>query len=76
MNIDSDLEDYLRPLFGDMSHATIEMQKMKLGLVDNLDADQYLAVAEEIRNLCSEMAGEVIAGKIHQGLVAIIEANR
>ena len=71
--LEKQMEEYLRPLFGDMAPITIETQKEKLGLGDAVSKNDYLKVAEEIKKLCGDMAGEIIAKKIYDGLISMIE---
>ena len=73
MDIDAKLEEFLKPLFGDMATLTIENQKKSLGFSGEMSEDQYLDLAEEIKDLCEGMAGSLIAQKIYEGLVSIIE---
>jgi len=73
--LEKEMENYLRPLFGDMAPITIASQKDKLGLSDDIDSNDYIRVAEEIKKLCNDMAGEIIANKIYQGLVSLIEKD-
>ncbi len=72
MNLDEKFEEFLKPLFGDMAQLTVEKQRNKLNLSVNLTKDQYLDLAEEIKELCEDMAGALIAQKIYEGLVTII----
>ena len=71
--IESKWEDYLKPLLGDMAPITINSQKDKLGLHGELSGDDYVELAEGIKELCAEMAGDVIAAKIYDGLLSIID---
>ena len=73
MNVDNKLEEFLKPLFGDMATMTIETQKEKLGISGpDLTQDQYMDLAEEIKELCEDMAGTLMAQKIYEGLIAIV----
>ena len=40
-----------------------------------LSRQDYMAIAESIRDLCRKMAGNAIADKIYTGLVEILEAE-
>jgi len=75
VNVDTEIEDFLRPLFGDMAPITVETQKEKLGLGGDLNAEDYKKVADEIRRMCEDMAGEIIASKIYKGLLSLIEGH-
>lgn len=77
--MDAELEnrmiEFMRPMFGDMAEKTIENQMNKLGVErENLTREDYLEVAKAISDLCSHMAGEAIAHKIHVGLMEILES--
>ena len=73
MALDEEIVEYLKPLFGDMASVTIEMQKEKLGCSGDLSPEDYKQIAEQIRILCKEMAGDVLANKIYDGLMQLIE---
>ena len=50
MGLDQEIEEYLRPLFGDMAPIAIETQKQRLSISeDHCDKDQYIAVADSIK---------------------------
>jgi len=73
MELDKKIEDYLRPLFGDMAPIALTTQKEKLSLnEEKMSKESYFVVAENIKNMCTEMAGDLIADKIHSGLLDII----
>ena len=72
MNLDDKFEEFLKPLFGDMAKLTVDKQREKLQFDGELSKDQYLDLAEEIKVLCEDMAGNLIAQKIYEGLVTII----
>ena len=77
MNVDQELEEYLRPLFGDMAPMAIETQKEKLGLKEkDLNPEEYKEVANSIKAMCEDMAGAGIAEKIYEGLLEIIETAK
>ena len=71
--VESKWEEYLKPLLGDMAPITINSQKAKLGLQGDLSADDYVKLAEGIKGLCADMAGDVIAAKIFDGLLSMID---
>lgn len=71
--IEDEIIETLRLMFGDMAKPTIEIQKRKLGLRDKLSKEDYLKIADKIRELCREMAGDLIAERIYNDLVNIIE---
>lgn len=76
MKLEERMVEYLKPLFGDMATLTFEMQKDRLNLdKEGLSVDDYILIAKEVRTLCKEMAGEVLADKIYNGLIDIIENN-
>jgi len=71
--IEMKMEECLRPILGDMAPIAIEGQKKKLGLQGmELSREQYYQLANQIKEMCEEMAGEVIADKIFKGLMSII----
>ncbi len=72
-NIETKMEEFMKPLFGDMAQKTIDNQKAKLELGEDINQEDYVAVAESIRDLCRKMAGNAIADKIYAGLVKILE---
>lgn len=73
MNIDTEIVQFMRPLFGDMAECTINVQKEKLGLMkDNLTSEEYMMVVDSIVALCRRMAGEAIARRIEDGLKRIV----
>ncbi|RLJ02079.1 MAG: hypothetical protein DRP08_04865 [Candidatus Aenigmatarchaeota archaeon] len=74
-DIEVKMEEFMRPLFGDMAQKTIENQKDKLGMGKKLAHDDYIKVAESIRDLCRNMAGNAIADKIYMGLMEILETE-
>lgn len=74
-DIEAKMEEFMKPLFGDMAHKTIENQKDKLGLGQKLGREEYIQIAESIRDLCRRMAGNGIADKIYTGLMEILEAE-
>ena len=74
--VEEKMTEFMRPLFGDMAQKTIENQKEKLDLSGkSLTNEQYVEVAESIRDLCKRMAGNAIADKIYTGLMEILEAE-
>ncbi|MCK5309810.1 MAG: hypothetical protein KAJ64_04105 [Thermoplasmata archaeon] len=72
-NIETKMEEFMKPLFGDMAQKTIDNQKAKLELGEEINRQDYKAVAESIRDLCKKMAGNAIANKIYDGLMEILE---
>jgi len=76
MSIDSQMVDFMRPLFGDMAEKAIEVQKQKLGIKKkNLTTEEYVKMVIAIKNLCKQMAGDAIANKISEGLNEILKSN-
>ena len=73
--IENQMEEFMKPLFGDMAQQTIDNQKAKLELGKELSRDDYIKITESIRDLCKKMAGNAIADKIYNGLMEIIEDN-
>ncbi|RLF47955.1 MAG: hypothetical protein DRN20_05265 [Thermoplasmata archaeon] len=73
----SDIEvrivECLRPLLGDMAPVAVDMQKKKLGIGTLATAEDYKKLAIELKNMCEEMAGEVIANKIYKMISEVIE---
>ena len=74
-DIEIEMMEFMKPLFGDMAQKTIDNQKEKLELEKELSHDDYVKIAESIRDLCKKMAGNAIADKIYSGLMEIIETN-
>lgn len=75
MNIETQMIEYMRPLFGDMAEKAMENQKSKLGIKKTASVKDYRKIAEAIRELCMNMAGEAIAERIHTGLVEILDST-
>ena len=75
MEIEDKMEQYLKPLFGDMAPMTIQMQKDRLELQGELSKEDYAEIIKSIHHLCQEMAGDVIAEKIKMGLLEIVESE-
>ena len=73
MEVEKKMEEYLAPLFGDMTSMTIKMQKDKLQLSGEPNKEDYLKVIESIHMLCESMAGGPLADKIKNGLLEIVE---
>ena len=78
-HMDDELEnkmiEFMRPMFGDMAEKTIENQMNKLGVErESLTREDSIEVAQALSDLCSHMAGEAIAHKIHIGLIEILES--
>ena len=74
-DIETKMEEFMKPLFGDMAQRTIDNQKAKLELGEDLERQDYEAIAGSIRNLCRKMAGNAIADKIYAGLMEILESE-
>jgi len=74
-DIEIKMEEFMKPLFGDMAQKTIDNQKAKLELGEELSSQDYEEVAKAIRDLCRNMAGSAIADKIYTGLIEILEAE-
>ncbi len=75
MEIESQMIEFMRPLFGDMAEKAMENQKKKLG-IDKTEPslDDYKKIAEAIRDLCRHMAGDAIANKIYKGLIELLRS--
>ena len=74
--VENKMMEFMKPLFGDMAQKTIDNQKAKLDLEGGeLSHEEYMEIAESIRDLCRKMAGNAIADKIYGGLMEIIETD-
>ena len=71
-DIETRMVESLRPLFGDFAESALEQQKAKLGIGASMDRSAYLRLIEEIKRMCSQVAGPLIADRVYQGLVAIV----
>lgn len=71
-DLETRMVESLRPLFGDFAESALEQQKAKLGIGASMDRNAYLRLIEEIKRMCSQVAGPLIADKVYQGLVAIV----
>ena len=76
MDIESQMIDFMRPLFGDMAEKAMENQKNKLGIEKKATVEDYMRVAEAIKDLCRHMAGDAIADKIYTGLMDILDSAK
>lgn len=72
-DIEIKMKEFMKPLFGDMAQKTIDNQKAKLELGEEIDRQDYIAVAQAIQDLCRKMAGSAVADKIYDGLMQILE---
>ncbi len=76
MDIESQMIEFMRPLFGDMAEKAMENQKRKLGLEEGRQSlEDYQKIAEAIRDLCRHMAGDAIAIRIYSGLIELLETT-
>ena len=73
--VENKMMEFMKPLFGDMAQKTIDNQKVKLELGEEISHQDYVKIAESIRELCKKMAGNAIADKIYEGLMEILETN-
>ena len=73
--VENKMMEFMKPLFGDMAQKTIDNQKAKLELGEEISHQDYIMIAESIRELCKKMAGNAIADKIYEGLMEILETN-
>jgi len=71
-DLETRLVESMRPLFGDFAESALQQQKAKLGIRDSMDRGEYLRLIEEIKAMCSVIAGPSIADRLYQGLVAIV----
>lgn len=71
-DIEDRMVESLRPLFGDFAESAVQQQKAKLGIGGAMDRNGYLRLIEEIKRMCSQVAGPLIADRVYQGLVAIV----
>lgn len=71
--IETKMVECLRPLLGDMAAIALNIQKKKLGLSPPLDIEDYKKLAEGLRDMCEEMAGTIIANKIYETLLGVLE---
>jgi hypothetical protein len=74
MDIERQMIEYMRPLFGDMAEKAIENQKAKLGIDKKVSKEDYRKIAEALRDLCKSMAGEQISDRIYTGLIDILDS--
>ena len=77
MDLESEMVEFMQPLFGEMADKTVELQKKKLGIEnEDLSYEDYEKLIDSIRNLCKTMAGEAIASKIYEGLKDILDKEK
>jgi len=68
------MEEVLRVLLGDMAPVAINNEKTKLGIADQPLDQQYLPmVAEGVRQLCADMAGDDLARNIYNRLMSLAD---
>ncbi len=72
-DIETQMVEHMRPLFGEFAATALEQQKAKLGLAGAVAAADYLRLAEEIRAMCREIAGPAVAERVYSGLLAILQ---
>lgn len=70
-DLETRILESLRPLFGDFAESAVKQQKAKLGIEGSMDRGEYLQLIEEIKAMCSQIAGPMIADRVYRGLVAI-----
>jgi|GEM_PF-1460142 hypothetical protein len=77
--IQHELEAYLVKMFGTMAGPTIELQKRKLGITvpaNQMSIEDYRKIADAIKVLCKNMAGDLLAEQMYRGMLGIIEAGK
>lgn len=73
-NLEDRIVECMRPLFGEFAVSALEQQKAKLGMGrGHLGAAEYERLASEIRAMCSQIAGPVVAERVYSGLLAIVK---
>ena len=75
-DIDSKMAEYMKPLFGEYAAAALQQQKTKLGIQEGSGADDYMRLVDEIRTMCSQIAGTAVAEKVYKGLEEIVRGSR
>jgi hypothetical protein len=73
MDVDAQLADFMKPLFGEMAQRTVQLHKERLGLKGRLGRDDYISLVKSISSLCKTMAGDAIARRMEEGLTTIVE---
>ena len=63
----------LEDIFNGLAKPTLDIQKKKLGLGDEITLDDYKKLIEEIRNACKRLAGEQLAEDAYKKLQTILE---
>lgn len=71
-DIDGRMVEYMKPLFGEFAGSAFEQQKVKVGIGPQPTRADYLRLADAIRTMCAEVAGDVVASKVYAGLVMIV----
>ena len=73
--IEKEIAQYLMMMFGDLVEEIIRIQKRRLGLngKDELNYDDYILIANEIKKVSTMLAGETAAVKVYEGLIHLIK---
>ena len=71
--IDTEIVRSMRPLFGEFAVTAFEQQKAHVGLGAQPTQGDYMRLAEAIRSMCAQVAGDGVASKIYAGLLTIVQ---
>ena len=72
-DLEAQIVDYMRPLFGEFAATAFAQQKAKLGMGEHqLTSDQYEALVEGIRTMCNQVACPTVADRVYTGLIALV----
>ena len=63
----------LEDIFNGLAKPTLDIQKKKLGLGDEISLEDYKKLIEEIRTACRRLAGEQLAESAYKKLQKILE---
>ncbi len=66
----------LEDIFDGLAKPTLEVQKRKLGLSDEISLEEYEKLIEEIRNATRRLAGERVAEEAFKKLRKILDEHR
>ncbi|MEW6070208.1 MAG: hypothetical protein AB1485_06280 [Candidatus Thermoplasmatota archaeon] len=71
--IEKEMAACVATVLGGCGETIIELQKKKLRIPENCSIDDYITLANELKVVCTSVAGAAIAKKAHQNLLKIIK---
>ena len=71
--IDNAIAEYLKMMFGEMVVPVLELQKRKICPSGELELENYYILAENLKILCTNMAGKLLGERVYEGVIQIIK---